>query len=32
MEEGGTFIVDEMSARLHPILVKFIVDLFKVKK
>ena len=32
MEEGGTFIVDEMSARLHPILVKFIVDLFQSEK
>ena len=32
IEEGGVFIVDEMSARLHPILTKFIVDLFQGKK
>ena len=31
IEEGGIFIVDEMSARLHPILTKFIVDLFQGK-
>ena len=31
IEEGGVFIVDEMSARLHPILTKFIVDLFQGK-
>lgn len=29
IEDGGVFIVDEMSARLHPILIKFIVDLFQ---
>ena len=29
IEDGGVFIVDEMSARLHPILTKFIVDLFQ---
>lgn len=29
IEEGGIFIVDEMSARLHPILTKFIVDLYQ---
>lgn len=29
IEKGGVFIVDEMSARLHPILSKFIVDLFQ---
>lgn len=29
IEKGGVFIVDEMSARLHPILTKFIVDLFQ---
>jgi len=28
MERGGVFIVDEMSARLHPLLTKFIVDIF----
>lgn len=31
MEAGGVFIVDEMSARLHPVLTKFIVDLFQGK-
>ncbi len=31
IEDGGVFIVDEMSARLHPILTKFIVDLFQDK-
>lgn len=31
IEGGGVFIVDEMSARLHPILTKFIVDLFQGK-
>lgn len=31
IEKGGVFIVDEMSARLHPILTKFIVDLFQGK-
>lgn len=31
IERGGVFIVDEMSARLHPILTKFIVDLFQGK-
>lgn len=31
IEVGGVFIVDEMSARLHPILTKFIVDLFQGK-
>ncbi|MGN0170907.1 MAG: ATP/GTP-binding protein [Lachnospiraceae bacterium] len=31
IEEGGVFIVDELSARLHPILTKFIVDLFQGK-
>lgn len=29
IEQGGVFIVDEMSARLHPLLTKFIVDLFQ---
>lgn len=31
IEDGGVFIVDELSARLHPILTKFIVDLFQSK-
>lgn len=31
IEDDGVFIVDEMSARLHPILTKFIVDLFQGK-
>ena len=26
---GGIFIVDEMSARLHPLLTKLIVDIFQ---
>lgn len=29
IESGGVLIVDELSARLHPILTKFIVDLFQ---
>lgn len=32
IEDGGVFIVDEISARLHPILTKFIVDLFQSKR
>lgn len=28
IENGGVFIVDEMSARLHPLLTKLIVDIF----
>ena len=32
IENGGVFIVGEMSASLHPILTKFIVDLFQGKK
>lgn len=32
LEKGGAFIVDEFSARLHPILTKFIIDLFQNKK
>lgn len=28
IEEGGVFVVDEMSSRLHPVLTKFIVDMF----
>lgn len=31
IEDGGVFIVDELSARLHPALTKFIVDLFQSK-
>ncbi|MCR5609596.1 MAG: ATP-binding protein [Lachnospiraceae bacterium] len=31
IEDGGVFVVDEMSARLHPVLTKFIVDLFQGK-
>jgi AAA15 family ATPase/GTPase len=31
IENGGVFIVDEMSAKLHPLLTKFIVDLFQEK-
>lgn len=29
IDEGGVFIVDELSARLHPILTKFIIDIFQ---
>lgn len=29
MEGGGVFIVDELSSRLHPLLTKFIVDMFQ---
>lgn len=29
IDTGGVFIVDEMSARLHPLLTKLIVDLFQ---
>lgn len=29
IDRGGVFIVDEMSARLHPLLTKLIVDLFQ---
>lgn len=29
IENGGVFIVDEMSARLHPLLTKLIVDMFQ---
>lgn len=32
MENGGVFIVDEISARLHPVLTKFIVDLYQSDK
>ena len=29
IEDGGVFIVDELSSRLHPLLTKFIVDIFQ---
>lgn len=29
ISNGGVFIVDEMSARLHPLLTKLIVDIFR---
>lgn len=29
IENGGVFIVDEMSARLHPLLTKLIIDIFQ---
>ncbi len=29
IENGGIFIVDEMSARLHPLLTKLIIDIFQ---
>lgn len=29
IDNGGVFIVDEMSARLHPLLTKLIVDMFQ---
>lgn len=29
LEKGGVFIVDEFSARLHPILTRFVVNLFQ---
>lgn len=29
IEKGGVFIVDEMSSRLHPLLTKFIIDIFQ---
>ena len=29
MDDGGVFVVDELSSRLHPVLTKFIVDLFQ---
>lgn len=31
IDNGGVFIVDEMSSRLHPLLTKFIVDIFQSK-
>lgn len=32
IEKGGVFVIDELSARLHPLLTKFIVDLFQSDK
>ena len=32
MKNGGVFVVDEISARLHPVLTKFIIDLFQSEK
>lgn len=32
MGKGGVFIVDELTARLHPILTKFIIDLYQNEK
>lgn len=32
MNQGGVFIVDEFSARLHPMLTKFIIDLYQNEK
>lgn len=29
IEMGGIFIIDELSSRLHPLLTKFIVDIFQ---
>jgi uncharacterized protein len=29
LENGGVFIIDELSARLHPLLTKFILDIFQ---
>lgn len=29
LERGGVFIVDELSSRLHPVITKFIIDLFQ---
>ena len=29
IDNGGVFIVDEMSARLHPLLTKLIIDIFQ---
>ena len=29
LENGGVFVIDELSARLHPLLTKFIVDIFQ---
>ena len=32
IDRGGVFIVDEMSARLHPLLTKLIIDIFQSTK
>lgn len=29
LEKGGVFIIDKLSSRLHPLLTKFIVDIFQ---
>lgn len=29
LEKGGVFFVDELSSRLHPVITKFIIDLFQ---
>ena len=29
LEQGGVFFVDELSSRLHPVITKFIIDLFQ---
>lgn len=29
LESGGVFFVDELSSRLHPVITKFIIDLFQ---
>jgi uncharacterized protein len=29
LENGGVFMIDELSARLHPLLTKFIIDIFQ---
>lgn len=29
IDEGGIFVVDEISARLHPLLMKLIIDMFQ---
>lgn len=31
LDHGGVFVVDELSSRLHPLLTKFIIDLFQSK-
>ncbi|MBY6931393.1 AAA family ATPase [Clostridium botulinum] len=31
LEHGGVFVVDELSSRLHPVITKFIIDLFQSK-
>lgn len=29
LEKGGVFVIDEFSARLHPMLTKYVIDLFQ---